>query len=84
MGRQTGLRIDSTNPDNVLIGDYLRYICPENPNLLGTSFVVQNDTNFYVKVIVIYIYLLFVTKIILVISLVLCRGAKYFYFLNGK
>ena len=56
MGRQTGLRIDSTNPDNVLIGDYLRYICPENPNLLGTSFVVQNDTNFYVKVIVIYLF----------------------------
>ena len=31
-GRKSGLIIDPTNPDNVPIGDYLRYICPEvNP-----------------------------------------------------
>ena len=28
-GRKSGLIIDPTNPDNVPIGDYLRYICPE-------------------------------------------------------
>ena len=48
-GRKSGLMIDPDNPDNVPIGDYLRYICPENPNILGTTYVVHNDTNFYVK-----------------------------------
>lgn len=43
-----GLYIDPTNPDNVLVGDTLRYMCPENPNRLGTTYVVQNDTYFYV------------------------------------
>ena len=48
-GRKSGLMIDPTNPDNVPIGEYLRYICPENPKILGTRQVVHNDTNFYVK-----------------------------------
>ena len=45
---RSGLYIDPDNPDNVLIGDSLRYMCPQNPNRLGTTFVVHNDTYFYV------------------------------------
>ena len=51
-GRKSGLMIDPTNPDNVLIGDYLRYICPDNPKVIGTRQVVHNDTDFYVKCVV--------------------------------
>ena len=39
-GRKSGLIIDPTNPDNVPIGDYLRYICPEvnSPQLILRKF----------------------------------------------
>ena len=44
----TGMFIDPTNPDNILINSSLRYLCPENPNNLGTRLVADNSADFYV------------------------------------
>jgi hypothetical protein len=49
LGKTTGLFIDPTNPDNVLIGDSLRYICPENADVPGQFLVASWNMTFKVE-----------------------------------
>ena len=48
-GKDTGLYISPFNPDNVLIGDYLEYVCPENPEISGQFMVADMAETFKVK-----------------------------------
>jgi len=48
-GKETGLYISRTNPENVLIDHYLEYVCPENPEILGQQQVAGWNATFKVK-----------------------------------
>ena len=48
-GKDSGLFISPTSEDNVLIGDYLEYVCPENPQIPGQFMVASWNATFKVK-----------------------------------
>ena len=48
-GKDSGLYISRTNPENILIGDYLEYICPENPEIPGQQQVAGWNATFKVQ-----------------------------------